>query len=172
MNCDRLKLTTDEIIEKYADMVYRLAVNEMGNREDAQDVFQEVFIRLVRYRDRISSQEHLKAWLLRVTINCARKQQGSFWNRKVFSNIQEEENTSDEKTAADYERIENEDSPVRAAVGSLPEKYRNVIYLFYYEEMSVEQIGNILGEKSSTVKSRLHRAREILKIKLKGGELL
>ena len=75
MNGVKLKLTTEEIFEKYADMVYRLAVNEMGNRDDAQDVFQEVFMRLVRYRERIATEEHLKAWLIRVTINCARKQQ-------------------------------------------------------------------------------------------------
>ncbi|MED9902933.1 MAG: sigma-70 family RNA polymerase sigma factor [Lachnospiraceae bacterium] len=167
-----LKLTTDEIIEKYADMVYRTALQAVRNREDAQDVFQEVFMRLVRYRDRISSEEHLKAWLLRVTINCAKKQQGSFWKRKVFAAWQEEDCTPDENAEAVYEKIENADSPVVSAVDGLPERYRSVIYLFYYEGMSVCEIGNILGEKETTIKSRLHRAREILKIRLKGEDVL
>lgn len=173
MGGGKLELTTDEIIEKYADMVYRIAINEMGNREDAQDVFQEVFIRLVRYRNRISSEEHLKAWLIRVTVNCARKYQGSFWKRKVdFLEQEEADRTRDEAADTAYERIENASSPLTQALQALPEIYRSVIYLFYYEEMSVVQIGKALGEKESTVKSRLHRAREMLKIRLEGGDAL
>ena len=163
-----LRLKTDDIIDKYADMVYRIAVNETGNREDAEDIFQEVFLRLVRYRDRIANEEHLKAWLIRVTINCAKKQKGSFWNRKVDSMEKSAQEQSDERTANAYETVENADSPVLLAVRELPEKYRSVVYLFYYEEMSIAQIGKLLGEKESTVKSRLYRAREILKMKLEG----
>ncbi len=163
-----LRLKTDEIIDKYADMVYRIAVNETGNREDAQDIFQEVFLRLVRYRDRISNEEHLKAWLIRVTINCAKKQKRSFWNRKVTSVEEAAKEQADSKAAKVYEMVENADSPVLQAVRELPEKYRSAVYLFYYEEMSIAQIGKLLGEKESTVKSRLYRAREILKIRLKG----
>lgn len=162
-----LKLTTNEIIDKYADMVYRIAVNEMGSREEAQDIFQEVFLRLVRCRDRIRDEAHLKAWLIRVTINCARKQQGSFWKRKV-SFLEEKAERTDEEAMRSYESAENADSPVRQALQELPAIYRNVVYLFYYEEMSIAQIGRLLGEKESTVKSRLFRAREMLQIKLKG----
>ena len=165
-----LGLKTDEIIDKYADMVYRIAVNETGSREDAQDIFQEVFLRLVCYRDRIENEEHLKAWLIRVTINCAKKQKRSFWNRKVSSVEESEKEQSDQKAANAYETIENADSPVSRAVRELPEKYRSVVYLFYYEELSIAQIGKLLGEKESTVKSRLYRARETLKIRLKGEE--
>lgn len=165
-----LGLKTDEIIDKYADMVYRIAVNETGSREDAQDIFQEVFLRLVCYRDRIANEEHLKAWLIRVTINCAKKQKRSFWNRKVSSVEESEKEQSDQKAANAYETVENADSPVSRAVRELPEKYRSVVYLFYYEELSIAQIGKLLGEKESTVKSRLYRARETLKIRLKGEE--
>lgn len=163
-----LRLKTDEIIDKYADMVYRIAVNETGSREEAQDIFQEVFLRLVCYRDRIANEEHLKAWLIRVTINCAKKQKGSFWNRKVSSVEESAKEQSDQKAANAYETVENADSPVSQAVRDLPGKYRSVVYLFYYEELSIAQIGKLLGEKESTVKSRLYRAREILKIRLKG----
>ena len=161
------ELKTEEIIDKYADMVYRIAVNQTGSREEAQDIFQEVFLRLVRCRDRISGEEHAKAWLIRVTINCAKKHQASFWKKKVF--LEETANEEpDKKAERSYEAVENADSPVLRAVKELPEKYSSVVYLFYYEEMSIAQIGRVLGEKEATVKSRLYRARDILKIRLKG----
>ncbi|MGN0430993.1 MAG: RNA polymerase sigma factor [Lachnospiraceae bacterium] len=172
MNGDIRQLTTEEIVERYADMVYRIAVNETGSRTDAEDVFQEVFLRLVKYRDRISGEEHLKAWLIRVTLNCARKHTGSSWNKKVvYFNEPEDENTPDESAESDYTRIENADSPLTEAVARLPEIYRIVIYLFYYEELSIVRIAEILKEKETTIKSRLHRAREMLKIDLEGEEL-
>ena len=89
-------------------------------------------------------------------------------NRKVDSMEKSAQEQSDERTANAYETVENADSPVLLAVRELPEKYRSVVYLFYYEEMSIAQIGKLLGEKESTVKSRLYRAREILKMKLEG----
>ena len=78
-----LELKTEEIIDKYADMVYRIAINQTGSREEAQDIFQEVFLRLVRCRDRISGEVHVKAWLIWVSINCEKKYQASFWKKKV-----------------------------------------------------------------------------------------
>ena len=171
MNGDIRQLTTEEIVEQYADMVYRVAVNETGNRTDAEDVFQEVFLRLVKYRDRITTKEHLKAWLIRVTTNCARKHTGSSWSKKVvYFNEEENDITPDENAASAHEEVENADSSLTEAVSKLPEHYRIVVYLFYYEEHSVAEIARILGEKESTVKSRLHRAREMLKIKLEGEE--
>ena len=171
MNGDIRQLTTEEIVEQYADMVYRVAVNETGNRTDAEDVFQEVFLRLVKYRDRITTKEHLKAWLIRVTTNCARKHTGSSWSKKVvYFNEEENDIKPDENAVSAYEEVENADSSLTKAVSKLPERYRIVVYLFYYEEHSVAEIARILGEKESTVKSRLHRAREMLKIKLEGEE--
>lgn len=167
MNGDIRQLTTEEIVERYADMVYRIAINETGNRTDAEDVFQEVFLRLVKHRERITTEEHLKAWLIRVTVNCSRKHTGSSWKKKViYFNEEEADIIPDEDTEAEYAKVENMDSPLTEAVLGLPKHYRIVIYLFYYEERSVLQIANILDEKESTIKSRLHRAREMLKIQL------
>lgn len=170
MDGEKFTLTTEAAIDKYADMVYRVAVGATGSREDAEDVFQEVFLRLVRFRSRLSTEEHLKAWLLRVTVNCAKKQQGSAWRRRVkyFDETVLEE-TADLGVQREYERIENRDSPLAAALERLPEGYRLIIDLFYYEQLSVAQIGKLLGLKESTVKSRLHRAREQLKHMLEGG---
>ena len=158
-----LELKTEEIIDKYDDMIYRIAINQTGSREEAQDIFQEVFLRLVRCRDRISGEEHVKAWLIRVTINCAKKYQASFWKKKVSLEETAKEGP-DKKAEHFYEAVENADSSVLQAVKELPEKYGSVVYLFYYVEMSIAQIGRILGEKEATVKSRLYRARSILKI--------
>ena len=162
--------STEEIVDEYADMVYRLALTKAGNREDAQDIFQEVFLRLVKYRNRILSIEHLKAWLIRVTINCARKHTGSLWKKRVqYFEEEDVHQLHDPDSKQEYERVENHDSPMTKAVKQLAEIYRIVIYLFYYEDLSIEQISSILEEKESTIKSRLHRARELLKAKLKGG---
>lgn len=164
MSVEKLALTTEAVIEKYGDMVYRVAMSATGSREDAEDVFQEVFLRLVHHRHKLASEEHLKAWLLRVTVNCAKKQQGSAWHRKVQYF---EETGGDEPLDANaqkaYEQVESGDSPVMAAMEQLPEGYRAAIYLFYYEELSIAQIGKLLGEKESTVKSRLYRGRELLR---------
>ena len=170
MSFDKLALTTEAVIDKYGDMVYRVAVSATGRREDAEDVFQEVFLRLVRYRHKLSSEEHLKAWLLRVTVNCARKQHGSAWRRKVqYFEESDWEEPMDVNAQRAYEQIENGDSPIMAAMKQLPEGYRVAIYLFYYEELSIAQIGKLLDEKESTVKSRLYRGRELLRRSLADG---
>lgn len=168
MSVEKLALTTEAVIDKYADMVYRVAVNATGSKEDAEDVFQDVFLRLVRCRNRISNESHLKSWLLRVTVNCARKQQGSAWNRRVSFFSDHTEEAADLANQHEYERVENVDSPLAAAIEQLPEGYRLVIDLFYYEELSIAQIGKLLGEKEASVKTKLHRARGMLRRKLEG----
>ena len=131
----------------------------MKNKSDAEDVFQEVFLRLVQHQDKISDEEHLKAWLIRVTLNCCKKQFDSAWRRKTVS--------MEEQKEAGYEE-EYEENVIYKEVQNLPEKYRTVIHLFYFEEYSVKEIGEITGQKESAVKTQLSRARGILKEKLKG----
>ena len=79
----REAIDVEEALHTYGDMVYRLALVQMKNRSEAEDVFQEVFLRLVRYKDRIDGQEHLKPWLIRVTVNCCRKQFDSAYRRRT-----------------------------------------------------------------------------------------
>ena len=79
----REAVDVEEALHTYGDMVYRLALVQMKNRSEAEDVFQEVFLRLVRYKDRIDGQEHLKPWLIRVTVNCCRKQFDSAYRRRT-----------------------------------------------------------------------------------------
>lgn len=116
-------------------------------------------MRLVQHQDKISDEEHLKAWLIRVTLNCCKKQFDSAWRRKTVS--------MEEQKEAGYEE-EYEENVIYKEVQNLPEKYRTVIHLFYFEEYSVKEIGEITGQKESAVKTQLSRARGILKEKLKG----
>lgn len=155
-----------DIYSRYSGLVYRLALLRCGSRADADDVFQEVFLRLVRKMPTFDNEEHIKAWLIRVTINCSHKLLQSAWFRKTepISELLEQSDT-----AAD------EDAAVLNAVLALPQKYRTVIYLFYYEGYSGAEIAKMLGLSESAVRTRMQRARDKLRIILddeaQGGEL-
>lgn len=156
-------LRTDDdinnIVEKYADMVYRLALSQSKRVADAEDIFQEVFMRYIARDKPFHSEEHRKAWLIRVTINCSRKLFSSAWFRRTVP--------LGAQVELPYFDTE-EKSDVFDAVMSLPRRYRTVIHLFYYEDLSIAQIGEMLMMKESTIKSQLSRARRMLAEKLKG----
>ena len=158
------KITPEEVIERYADMVYRLALLQVKKQTDADDIFQEVFIRLVSHIHKLQNWEHVKAWLIKVTINCSRKHFSRYSARNVFPM---EEVTETSVTESGFASVEG-DGPVTAAVKRLPVKYRNIVHLFYYEELSVAEIAGITMQKETTVKSQLFRAREMLKGMLEG----
>ena len=146
----------DEVIDKYANMVYRLALAQMKTKHDAEDVFQEVFLRYISKTRTFESEEHRKAWLIRVTINQS-KSLWSAWFRK----------TGPLDDAMVFETKEEND--LYEYLTLLPQKYRSVIHFFYYEELSVKEISETLNAKESTIRTWLTRARSILKEKLKGG---
>ena len=154
-------VNAETAIYTYGEMVYRLALIQMKNRSEADDVFQEVFLRLVKYKDRIRSEEHLKAWLLRVTLNCCKKEFDKAFRRNTVA--MEKECKSEES----YE-MAMPGNPVYEAVLALPENYKSVVHLFYDEQYSVREIGKILEVSESVVKTRLYRGREMLKEALKG----
>lgn len=158
------KITPEEVIERYADMVYRLALLQVKKQTDADDIFQEVFIRLVSHIHKLQNWEHVKAWLIKVTINCSRKHFSRYSARNVFPM---EEVTELSVTESGFALVEG-DGPVTVAVKRLPIKYRNIVHLFYYEELSVAEIAGITMQKETTVKSQLFRAREMLKGMLEG----
>lgn len=168
MTNDIKKITAEEVIDRYADMVYRLALLQVKNRADADDIFQEVFVRLVKHIHKLQNWEHVKAWLIRVTTNCSKKHFDRYWNRNVSFLDETEEVVSHE---SGYEAVED-DGFVWRAVRELPEKYRIVVHLFYFEELSIAQIAKATKQKESTVKSQLFRAREMLKTSLEGEIVL
>lgn len=146
----------EKMIEKYFDIVYRLALSQMQDKHRADDVLQEVFLRYIKTDKVFESEEHLKAWFIRVTVNCCKSIYLSSWFKRTVP-LTEDPNLS-------FEIPEQND--VYFAVAKLPQKYKAVIHLFYYEDLSVKQIAKYLDIKESTVKSQLHRGREMLKTML------
>lgn len=176
MGSTLFSVDVDQAVRKYADMVYRLAVANTRVNQDAEDVFQEVFVKLVRYKDRIEDEEHLKNWLTRVTINESRRIEGSSWKKNVSLDTADEEDTEwtppDEDSDSSPEDVflENERAEgILEKVRELPQKYREVIHLHYYEDMKLVDISHMLGINEATVKTRLRRAKDILSKSLKGG---
>ena len=151
----RLEDSPEEVIRFYSDMVYRLAFARTGTRYDADDVYEEVFLRYLKKKPKFKSEEHRRAWLLRVTINCSNSFLTSAWQRRV------------QELPEDLPFQQPEDYQLYDQLQQLSAKYRSVIHLFYYEEMSVEEIGEILHRKPSTVRTQLTRAREQLRQILK-----
>lgn len=152
----------EEIVREHADMVYRLALVHMKKTQDAEDIFQEVFVRLVKNLDKLKSDEHIKAWLIRVTINCCKSQFGRAFRQHETPIEQEllQERIEAEEIESDSDNI------VYELVQKLPDKYRTVIHLFYFEELSVKEISGVLKKQESTIKSQLSRGREKLKVLL------
>ncbi len=147
-------------MEAYADMVRRICFVHLKNRHDTEDVFQNVYMKYLLYEGSFESIEHEKAWFVRVTINACTDWLRALSRRKWVSlEVLEEECVMPGDPSKE----------VLEAVLRLPEKYRDVIYLFYYEEYTAVEIAKILKKKENTVYTWLSRAKDILREKL-GGE--
>lgn len=146
----------EEIINKYSDMVYRLALSRTRSKENSDDVFQEVFFRLSKKIPSFKNEEHKKAWLIKVTINCSK-------------NIINKRANKDEVEIKDDIKFEiKEHHDIYYAVQSLPLNYRTIIYLYYYEGYKIKEISKLLKMKENTVKTNLARARQRLKLDMEG----
>ncbi len=145
----------DNVIKAYSNMVYRLAFSQTRNKSDADDIYQEVFFRYIRKKPQFETEEHRKAWLIRVTVNCCKKMWISSWRKKIVP--------LDETIIFEME----EETNIHYELQKLPLKYRAVIHLFYYEDLSIEEISESLNQKPSTIRTQLTRARYKLKEILK-----
>ena len=143
------------VIEEYSDMLLRVSYTYLKNLSDAEDITQEVFVKLLEKQQTFESNEHEKAWLIRVAINLSKDKLKSSWFKKTTVLNQ------------DFIGITKEDNEIIETVLTLPLKYRSIILLFYYEDYSISQISKIVNLKESTVGSQLSRARKLLKTKLK-----
>ncbi len=147
-------------MEAYADMVRRICFVHLKNKYDTEDIFQNVYLKYLLHEKAFESHEHEKSWFARVTINACKDQLRYLSRRKWMPlDVMKEE----------AEAISGAQSEVLETVLKLPEKYRNVIYLYYYEEYSAVEIAKILGRKENTIYTWLMRAKEMLRGKL-GGE--
>ena len=153
------QLTKDEVfalaVQRYSDTVYRAAMHNCSCAADAEDVVQDVFEKLLRYEGRFENEEHLKAWLLRVAINRC---------RDITRAARQKDTELDENIPAPEAGY---DGSVLDAVRTLPENYRNAVYLHYYEGYTAAEVGRMLGAPTNTVLSWLRRARAQLHTMLK-----
>ncbi|MBE6541132.1 MAG: RNA polymerase sigma factor [Ruminococcaceae bacterium] len=155
---------TDEVVRFYSPMVYRIALTKTQSSNDASDIFQEVFLKLVMNTKPFETEEHRKAWLIRVTINCCNSHFTAPWRKNVDSLDDAIISELADETTDAYDLGEGPD--VYAEVLKLPQNMREVILLYYYEEMSIREISQVLGTSEVNVKKRLSRARQKLKLEL------
>ncbi len=152
-----MRINTETAAEKYRDRLFAAAFHICRNAADADDVVQETLLRYHKTNMEYESEEHLKAWLLRVAINQAKNVNRSFFRHRIVP-------LEDYMETLSFESQESEN--LFLEVMRLTEKYRIVIHLYYYEEYSVKEISQILGISDSNTKIRLARGRAMLKEKL------
>lgn len=153
-----MKPSAEVVFQTYGDRLFSAAYTVCQNREDAEDAVQDALIRYCAAKKDFDSDEHVKAWLLRVVINRSKDIRASFWRRNKVEWQEELESLPFAEPA---------DSRLFEAVMGLEEKYRLVVHMFYYEDYDIGEISRILRCPNGTIKSRLSRARTLLKTKLK-----
>ena len=144
-----------QLVQDHTDMVFRIALNYTRNPTDAEDISQNVFFRLYKAKTDFDSREHIRNWLIRVTVNECKRWLGAPWRQTV----------SLEDYAATLSATA-EDRAVLRAVLDLPRKYRMPIYLHYYEGYSAQEVADILKIPKGTVCTHLSRGRKMLKLEL------
>lgn len=148
----------ERIVRKHMDTIYRIAVSYTKNPADADDIVQQTFVKLLSRRDSFTDAEHEKRWLIRVCVNECNSFFSSFWRKNVDSM---------DAISKEPEFTMKESSDLYEAIKQLPQKCSIVIYLFYYEGYSTKEIAEILHIREATVRTRLVRARKLLRAQLK-----
>ena len=157
----RSEQEVNKAIEQYSDMVRRLCMIHLKSYADTEDIFQTVFLKYVLSSVEFENAEHEKAWFIRVTINACKDLLKSFFHRHV---------TSLDEILEKPAQMREDHREVLEAVLSLPQKYREVVYLHYYEGYTAPEISRILGKKVNTIYTLLTRSRQMLREKLGGDE--
>lgn len=151
------------LFDEHADMVYRIALNIVKKREEAQDIVMDTFTALIR-QDSFSDSTHAKAWLIRTAEN---KSLNVMKSGRIKRNIPLDELLENTLSSPANDR----EHEILDLVMRLPEKLRTTVYMFYYEDMPAADIASVLGISENTVYKRLERGRSILKIDLEGDAI-
>ena len=153
------KAQFEVLARKYRDMVYRIALNRLRNPADAEDAVQDVLLKLYLHKGGFADETNAKHWLIRVTLNQCTSLWRSPWKKTMpLDELCRTVTFTDQK-----------DSELFLSVMGLPEQHRTILYLFYYEDLTVKEIADLMGLTVTTVTSRLHRARKRLKCDLTEG---
>lgn len=148
----------------YKDTIYRIAYTYVHNHQDSEDVLQEVFIKYLNSNDLFESLDNEKYWLIRVTTNICKNKVTSFWNKKIIIN----ENVIDVAQNKD----ETEKARIYSILTNLPNKYKEPLVLYYYEDFKIDEIAKILKKTTSCIKKRLERGRQMIKKEIEVNEEL
>lgn len=146
--------TFEQVYAAWGEMLYRLAALYLGSASEAEDVLQDVFVKLLSQKGTFRDQEHQKRWLIRVTVNLCKDHLRNA-RRRATVPLEDRDLVGKE-----------EDREILSLVLSMPEIYRAAVHLHYYEGYSVSEIGKILGLSESAVKMRLKRGREYLRLEM------
>ena len=157
----RSEQEANRAIELYADTVRRLCMIHLKNHADTEDIFQTVFLKYLLSTKEFESPEHEKAWFIRVTVNACRDLLKSIFRSR----------TDSMEEVLDQPSLPQEDHEVLEAVLSLPARYKDAVYLHYYEGYTAPEIAKILGKNVNTIYTLLNRARQLLREKLGGDDL-
>ncbi|MCR4615598.1 MAG: RNA polymerase sigma factor [Clostridiales bacterium] len=149
-----------EIYNRHVDTVYRVCFMFLKNEHDTEDAVQDTFIKLMNYKGEFESEEHEKAWLIRTASNHCRDILKHFWRKTVSLEVVGESEDEEDKSFEVDETLEK--------VLALPDKYKTVIYLYYYEGYKTYEIAEMIGRPDATVRGYLRKGRELLKINLGG----
>ncbi len=156
----RSEQEANRAIEMYADTVRRICMLHLKNHADTEDIFQTVFLKYLLSSKEFETPEHEKAWFIKVTVNACRDLLKSFFRSRTVSM----------EELLDQPALAEGDSEVLEAVLSLPARYKDVVYLHYYEGYTAPEIARILGKNVNTVYTLLTRSRQLLREKLGGDD--
>ena len=162
MNADYAKMSFEQVLKKYADAVTRVCIVHCGNQTDAQDCFQNVFLKLYQSDIDFESEAHIRAWLIRVAVNDCTDWYRQFWKRRIILTDEIPDNNS--------ELTQEQDDSVIPYLMKLPFKYRRILYCHYYEDKKISEIATELKLSENTVKTQLVRGRELLKRNIKKAQ--
>ncbi len=153
-----LSNNAEYVVKLYSELVYRIAVSQMGNRHDADDVFQEVFLAYFKKDRCYTEEEHRKAWLIKTTVMVSRRVRSQRAKRAAVAL----DEVPDVAVGFDHPS----ESDIWMALMEIPPKYRLVLTLYYFEEMSVKEIGKSLNTNENAIYARLSRGRKMMKERL------
>jgi RNA polymerase sigma-70 factor (ECF subfamily) len=160
---------TTAVVQRYQKLVFGLALSHTRCRGDAEDAFQEVFLAYHRKQPDCKDEDHRQAWLITTTLNVARRIAQSSWRTRVVPLTQDQAGLAPD--AARFHFSDPRQDDLFAAFATLPETYRGVLHLFYFDDLPVARIAQVLDLEPATVKMRLSRGRAILRGKVQGVNL-